>query len=99
MAVSLEGPSPAAAVPGLVRSEPHTPGITRARTGGGFRYLSPAGAELTDGETLQRIRALRIPPAWENVWISPDLRGHIQATGVDSRGRLQYLPPALARAA
>jgi DNA topoisomerase-1 len=89
--MSLEGPSPAAAVPGLVRSDPHTPGITRARAGGGFRYLSPAGAEVTGGEALQRIRALRIPPAWENVWISPDPRGHIQATGVDSRGRLQYL--------
>jgi DNA topoisomerase-1 len=91
MVMSLEEPSLAAAVPGLVRSDPHRPGITRAGTGSGFRYLSPPGAQITDGETLQRIRALRIPPAWENVWISPDPRGHIQATGVDSRGRLQYL--------
>ena len=89
--MSLEGTPLAAAVPGLVRSDPHRTGITRARAGGGFRYLSPPGAQITDGETLQRIRALRIPPAWENVWISPDPRGHIQATGVDSRGRLQYL--------
>ena len=89
--MSLEGPPLAAAVPGLVRSEPHRPGITRARADDGFRYLSPPGAQVTEAETLQRIRALRIPPAWENVWISPDPQGHIQATGVDSRGRLQYL--------
>ena len=89
--MSFEGPSLAAAVPGLVRSDPHRPGISRARAGGGFRYLSPAGTEITAAETLQRIRALAIPPAWEDVWISPDPRGHIQATGVDSRGRLQYL--------
>ena len=89
--MSLEELSLAAAVPGLVRSDPHTPGITRVRAGGGFRYLGPPGAEITDDETLRRIRALRIPPAWENVWICPDPRGHIQATGTDSRGRLQYL--------
>ena len=89
--MGLEEPPLAAAVPGLVRSDPHTPGITRARAGGGFRYHGPPDAEITDDETLARIRALRIPPAWENVWISPDPRGHIQATGMDSRGRLQYL--------
>ena len=47
--------------------------------------------QITDEQTLQRIRALRIPPAWENVWISADPLGHIQATGVDSKGRTQYL--------
>ena len=47
--------------------------------------------QVTDEQTLQRIRALRIPPAWENVWISADPLGHIQATGVDSKGRTQYL--------
>src|ERR1039457_2558965 len=86
-----DGSSLPAAVSGLVRSDPHGPGIIRARSGDGFRYLGPSGAEITDEETLQRIRALRIPPAWENVWISPDPLGHVQATGVDSRGRLQYL--------
>jgi DNA topoisomerase I len=45
---------------------------------------------VTDPETLARIAALAIPPAWKHVWISPDPSGHIQATGVDSRGRLQY---------
>ena len=60
------------------------------RLGGGFGYCAPSGAEITDAETLLRIRALGIPPAWKNIWISPDPLGHIQATGVDSRGRTQY---------
>ncbi|MFY9775779.1 MAG: DNA topoisomerase IB, partial [Trebonia sp.] len=89
--MSEEAPPLAAAVPGLVRSDPHGPGITRVRAGDGFRYLDLAGAEITDAATLERIRALRIPPAWADVWISPDPLGHIQATGTDSKGRLQYL--------
>jgi DNA topoisomerase-1 len=89
--MSLETPSLTAAVPGLVRSDPHGPGITRARHGDGFRFHDPSGAEITDEQTLHRIRALRIPPAWENVWISADPLGHIQATGVDIKGRTQYL--------
>jgi len=80
----------AAAVPGLARSDPRSPGITRERSGEGFRYRGPSGAEVTQREALQRIGALAIPPAWTNVWISPDPLGHIQATGVDSRGRTQY---------
>jgi DNA topoisomerase-1 len=89
--MSTEASSLAAAVPGLVRSNPHGPGITRVRGEEGFRYRDPSGALITHGETLARIRSLRIPPAWENVWLSPDPLGHIQATGVDSRGRTQYL--------
>jgi DNA topoisomerase IB len=81
----------AAAVAGLDRSDPHSPGITRERVPGGLRYRDPSGAELTQADVLERVRALRIPPAWENVWISPDPLGHIQATGVDSRGREQYI--------
>jgi DNA topoisomerase I len=81
---------PAAAVPGLIRSDPHGPGINRERTSGGFRYRDSSGAEVSDPETMQRIAALRIPPAWNDVWISADPLGHIQATGVDSRGRTQY---------
>jgi DNA topoisomerase I len=89
--MSLEPALAAAAVAGLARSDPHGPGIIRERSQGGFRYRGPSGAELTRGEVLDRIRALGIPPAWQNVWISPDPLGHIQATGVDSRGRTQYL--------
>jgi DNA topoisomerase I len=81
---------PASAVPGLTRSDPRGPGITREPTGAGFRYRDPSGAEVTSAQTLQRIGALAIPPGWKDVWISPDPLGHIQATGVDSRGRTQY---------
>ena len=88
--MSPGAPSLAAAVPGLVRSDPHQPGLTRVRDGEAFRLCDPAGAEVTDDRTQQRVRALRIPPAWENVWISADPLGHIQATGVDSKGRTQY---------
>ena len=80
----------AAAVPGLLRSDPHRPGITRVRISGGFRYLDAGGADVTGAKTLARIRALAIPPAWQDVWISPEPLGHIQATGADSRGRIQY---------
>ena len=78
------------AVEGLSRSDPRGQGISRVRVASGFGYRDPAGADITDPATLQRIRALALPPAWENVWISPDPLGHIQATGTDSRGRTQY---------
>jgi DNA topoisomerase I len=90
MSIEPQLPVPEAAVPGLARSDPHGPGITRLPDGARFRYQDPSGAAVTDAETLQRIRALAIPPAWTNVWISPDPLGHIQATGVDSKGRTQY---------
>ncbi|MFY9928721.1 MAG: DNA topoisomerase IB [Streptosporangiaceae bacterium] len=79
-----------AAVPGLTRSNPHGPGITRAAAVRGFRYCDPSGAELRDAGTLQRVAALAIPPGWTDVWISPDPLGHIQAIGTDRRGRTQY---------
>ncbi len=79
-----------AAVPGLVRSDPRGPGITRVRNGDGFRYCGPSGAQIAERDTLVRIAQLAIPPAWRDVWISLDPLGHIQATGVDSRGRTQY---------
>jgi DNA topoisomerase IB len=80
----------AAAVRGLVRSDTRVPGITRQRGPGGMAYLDPSAAPVTEPGTLLRIKALAIPPAWTRVWISPDPLGHIQATGVDSRGRTQY---------
>src|SRR6201996_88764 len=78
------------AVAGLSRSDPRSPGISRVPVDGGFRYQDPAGLEGTDPATLQRIPGLGVPPAWRDVWISADPLGHIQATGVDSRGRTQY---------
>jgi DNA topoisomerase-1 len=65
------------------------PGITRARRGTGFSY-AVAGRRLADAATLARIKKLAIPPAWTNVWIARDPRGHLQATGRDARGRKQY---------
>jgi DNA topoisomerase IB len=74
----------------LRRSNPNLPGYTRRRRGRGFSYHDPTGAVLTDPGELQRIQALVIPPAWRDVWISPDPRGHIQAVGTDAAGRRQY---------
>ena len=74
----------------LARSDLSGPGIRRSRCGRGFRYLGPDGASLRDAEILARIRALVIPPAWEDVWICADAQGHIQAVGTDSAGRRQY---------
>jgi len=88
--VSAAGLPAPSAVPGLTRSDPHGPGITRTRQGGSFGYRDPSGAVIADAQALDRISALAIPPAWKDVWISADPRGHIQATGVDSRGRTQY---------
>ena len=88
--MSADASPRAAAVPGLNRSDPHGPGITRERASDGFRYRDPSGAAVTNGQTLLRIGALGIPPAWQDVWISADPLGHIQATGVDRRGRTQY---------
>ncbi len=67
-----------------------TPGISREPAAGGFVYVDAEGGRVTDDATIARIEALRIPPAWTNVWICPDMRGHLQATGRDARGRKQY---------
>jgi DNA topoisomerase-1 len=66
------------------------PGIRRRRSGNGFTYIAPDGRVLRDAATLARIRALAIPPAYEQVWICPRPDGHLQATGRDARGRKQY---------
>ena len=67
------------------------PGIRRHRRGRGFSYTGPNGEPIDDDETIRRIRALVIPPAWAEVWISPDPLGHLQASGTDAAGRRQYL--------
>ena len=66
----------------------------RASGGAGAAAASPSGRRgerIEDEETLERIRELAIPPAWQEVWICPDPLGHIQATGIDAAGRKQYL--------
>jgi DNA topoisomerase-1 len=64
-------------------------GITRVKKGKAFDYLYD-GKKVSDADTLERIRRLVIPPAWENVWICRYDNGHIQVTGKDVRGRKQY---------
>jgi DNA topoisomerase I len=80
-----------AAVPRLIRSNCGAPGIARRRRGRGFEYIDPDGQHIDDPEMLERIAALTIPPAWREVWICMDPRGHLQATGLDGAGRKQYL--------
>ena len=66
------------------------PGITRHKGPNGFDYRTPGGELVRDIDTLKRIRALAIPPAWTDVWICPDPNGHLQAVGRDQRRRKQY---------
>jgi DNA topoisomerase-1 len=75
---------------GLRYTTDRRPGIRRVRNGRSFRYITPEGRVLRSRSALRRIRGLVIPPAWTNVWICPDERGHLQATGRDARGRKQY---------
>lgn len=66
-------------------------GIRRKRAGKtGWVFFSPTSARITSQDERKRIQALAIPPAWTDVWICPDSRGHIQATARDARGRKQY---------
>lgn len=81
---------PAAVPDGLTWCADDRPGLTRRRSGKGFVYRDRHGAMVRDSRTLDRIRALAIPPAWTEVWICPQASGHIQATGRDARGRKQY---------
>lgn len=74
----------------LRRSSPESPGITRRRSGKGFSYRDAEGRTVSDAEVRARIAALAIPPAWTEVWICPDERGHVQAMGLDADGRRQY---------
>jgi DNA topoisomerase I len=77
-------------VPRLRRVSCSAPGLTRRRQGKGFVYLDAAGNRVTDEAVLARIESLVLPPAWEDVWICPLANGHVQATGIDARGRRQY---------
>jgi DNA topoisomerase I len=74
----------------LRRADTSRPGFTRRRRGKGFTYCDTAGKPLTDPVERERIEALVIPPAWTDVWICTDAKGHIQALGTDAAGRRQY---------
>jgi DNA topoisomerase I len=75
---------------GLVYVSDEEPGIRRRRSGKGFSFRNPDGTAIKDKDTLDRIKSLAIPPAYTDVWICADPKGHIQATGRDDRGRKQY---------
>jgi DNA topoisomerase I len=77
-------------VPRLRRTSPEQPGWTRTRAGAGFSYRDQHGDRLSAPE-VARIKALVIPPAWRDVWITPYANGHLQAVGTDDAGRRQYL--------
>jgi len=80
----------AAANAGLRYVSDAAPGLRRRKAGKGFVYFDGNGRRVRDAATLARIRALAIPPAYLDVWICKDARGHLQATGRDARGRKQY---------
>ena len=78
-------------MPRLHLVDPSAPGFTRRRRGSGFSYEDARGRTIDDEASLERIRALAVPPAWTDVWICADPEGHLQAAGIDAAGRRQYL--------
>ncbi len=75
----------------LIYLSDDSPGIRRKGRGKGFEFFDPNGKKISDQAAVDRIDSLGIPPAWKSVWIAPDPRGHIQATGLDVKGRKQYI--------
>jgi len=87
--LAQQDPRHSARAAGLRYSSDDRPGIRRVGAGKAFRYVTARGGRVSARDRA-RIRALVIPPAWTDVWICPDPRGHLQATGRDARGRKQY---------
>jgi DNA topoisomerase IB len=85
-------------MPRLRNVDTSIPGLGRRRNGRGFVYLDARRRPIDDESVLERIRALAIPPAWDEVWVCPYPNGHIQAVGTDAAGRRQYLYHAAWRA-
>jgi DNA topoisomerase-1 len=74
----------------LRHSSDTEPGISRQRMGRYWAYFDPAGNRITDREEIDRLNAIGLPPAYTNAWFCVDPNGHLQATGIDARGRKQY---------
>jgi len=89
-AAPAANPEESAHAAGLRYVHDDRPGMRRVRAGRGFRYVDSQGRTVRDPETLHRIRSLVLPPAWADVWICPIPNGHLQAVGLDARGRKQY---------
>jgi DNA topoisomerase I len=77
-------------MPRLRRADCSSPGITRRGRGKGWEFFDAEGNKVTDPATIERCKALAIPPAWSDVWICPHPNGHLQAVGTDDAGRRQY---------
>jgi DNA topoisomerase-1 len=88
--IVTEDPKAAAASAGLRYVSDESPGIMRRRKVASFVYYDREGKRIRNPLELKRIRSLAIPPAWEKVWICPQANGHLQATGIDAKGRKQY---------
>src|SRR5690606_18175087 len=88
--VDVRAEAAEAAEAGLLYVCDEAPGLRRLRCGRGFRYVDAGGRTVRDPDTLDRIRALAIPPAYRDVWSCASPPGHLQATGRDARGRKQY---------
>lgn len=76
---------------GLTYSSDNVPGITRIKKGKGWAFKDEQGIFISDARSKEDLLKLGIPPAWNNVWICPGLKGHIVATGIDDKGRKQYI--------
>ncbi len=88
---AVEDPLEAARQAGLRYVSESAPGYTRRKRGRGWSFYAPDGSLVTDKETRARLASLAIPPAWTEVWICSNSKGHILATGRDERGRKQYI--------
>ncbi len=78
------------ASPKLRHSSDSEPGYTRRRVGRFWAYFDVKGERIKDREVIDRLNALGLPPAYSNAWFCADPNGHLQATGIDARGRKQY---------
>lgn len=76
--------------PRLIHVDDSLPGISRERSGIGWRYRDAKGKVIRDREEIDRLNAIALPPAYEDAWFCPASNGHILATGYDARGRKQY---------
>jgi len=88
--VTITNPEESAEEAGLIYIHDFLPGIRRKRNGKNFQYIDPKKKIIKDKKTLERIKALIIPPAWKDVWICTKPNGHLQATGRDAKNRKQY---------
>ncbi|HJS10122.1 DNA topoisomerase IB [Sphingopyxis sp.] len=76
--------------PHLIHVDDSLPGISRERSGAGWRYRDAKGKIIRDRDEIDRLNAIALPPAYEDAWFCPAANGHILATGYDARGRKQY---------